>query len=57
MSSEEMDEFLRALADLYLPRYENRVALTAEEVEKHGLRRVGDTYRIRHVPPLGGWSE
>lgn len=41
----------------YMPRYENKVAMTAEEVKEHGLRTIGDTYRIRLDPPLFGWPD
>jgi hypothetical protein len=52
-----IDAFLRDLAERYMPRYEYKVALTAEEVTAHGLERIGDTYRIRHTPPLFGWKD
>lgn len=57
MTDNNMDDFLRELAARYMPSYENRIALTAEEVAAHGLNRIGDTYRIRHVPPLFGWTD
>lgn len=51
------DDFLRALAARYMPRYEAKIALTEAEVLAHGLEKIGDSYRIRHEPPLFGWPD